>query len=426
MTYGVIMGEYYERILDGILQEYLEYVGAVLIEGTKWCGKTSTAKRLASSKLLIQDPDEKDKILATAMIKPSLLLDGDTPRLLDEWQLAPNLWDAVRYEVDARQAPGQFILTGSASPSDDATRHSGTGRISRVLMRPMSLYESKESNGKVSLEGLFGSLDNIGCKSDLSIERLAITLVRGGWPGLIGIPDRGIHIRMRDHLNSIVNSDVYNVDGITRNPTLIKELLRSISRNISTSASINTIWKDLRGGDNVISDRTVANYIDALRRIFIVEDLPGWSPAMRSKTALRTSHKWHFVDPSLAAAALRLTPKMLMEDFNTFGLLFESLCIRDLRIYSQALDGEVFHYRDKNDLEVDAIIRLDDGRWGAIEIKLGSSEIDVAAKNLFKLKSKIDEEKMGQPSFLMVLTGTEYGYKREDGIYVIPIACLKN
>jgi len=418
--------EYLDRVIDNLLDEILEISGAVLIEGPKWCGKTRTAKEKAKSTLYVQDPDTRDSTLKLADTKPSILLQGKVPRLIDEWQLAPKLWDAVRFAVDERNIPGQFILTGSATPEYDEKRHSGTGRFFKLYMRPMSLYESKESDGSVSLRDLFDSKTKVEGYSELSIEMLASVMARGGWPGLIKDPERSALLKMRNYVDFIANEDMSRVDGIKRDPATVRNLLRSLARNVSTMASTSTIWNDMSGDDDRISDKTVTSYINALRRIFIVEDVPGWSPSLRSKTAMRTSPKRHFADPSIAIAALNTTPEGLLHDFNTYGFMFESLCVRDLRVYSQPIGGEVFHYRDKNGLEIDAIIQLRDDRWGAIEVKLGSKEIEEGARNLLKLREKIDNDKMKRPSFLMILTSTGYTYERDDGVLIVPIGCLKD
>jgi Predicted ATPase (AAA+ superfamily) len=421
-----VKGSYLKRIVDEQLAEYLSASGAVLIEGVKWCGKTSTAKEKAASILLMQDPKKVKQNIALANTDPDILLEGSTPRLIDEWQLAPAIWDAVRNTVDERRMPGQFILTGSSLPADDPTRHSGTGRIFRMMMRPMSLYESGESNGSVSLGDLFKGSAKVRGVFDRSIREIGAALIRGGWPGSIGVNEKVAILNAQMYVEAIINTDISVVDGVSRNPTAVRELLRSLSRNISTQSTMSTIRNDMLGDDDRISDKTVSSYINALRRIFVVEDLPAWNPSLRSKTAVRESPKRHFADPSIAAAVMRLSADGLMEDFKTFGLLFESMCIRDLRVYSQAIDGEVFHYRDKNNLEADAVIHLRDGRWCAAEIKLGSDSIDDGAKNLLKLKNKIDLGKMKEPSFLMVITSSGYAYKRDDGVFVVPIGCLKN
>lgn len=419
--------KYLKRIADRVLQDRLAASGAVLIEGPKWCGKTRTALENSKSHLFMQDPDKAISYLKAADTKPSLLLKGDTPRLLDEWQTAPVLWDAVRFMVDQRGKSGQFILTGSAVPKDNVVQHTGTGRISRLLMRPMSLYESMESNGSVSLKALFDGETEIDNFSTLSIEQITFAIVRGGWPASIGKSEKIALRHAIDYVEAIINADVSRVDGIEKNPVRVRALLRSLSKNISTLATIRTIHDDIAMGDadESISEKTISQYLGALDRIFVTENLPAWNPALRSKTAIRTSPKRQFVDPSIAAAVLRLTPSRLLEDFNYFGFLFESLCDRDLRIYAEAIDGQVFHYRDASGLEADAVIALNDGRWAAVEVKLGSKEIEDAAVHLLELKNKVNTEKMREPSFLMILTGSEIAYRREDGVYVVPLGCLK-
>ena len=416
---------YLSRICDSELQDALDAMGAVLIEGAKWCGKTSTAAKIAQSTLFMQNPDNSRSYLQTADTKPSLLLKGDTPRLLDEWQMAPVLWDAVRFEVDKRGLAGQFILTGSAVPADNITAHTGTGRIARILMRPMSLYESKESNGTVSLAGLFAGNHDIESMSDLDIEQIAFAICRGGFPASVGKADK-IALRMSiDYVEAIINHDISKVDGVEKNPNRVRLLLRSLARNIATMASVQTILNDVEATETSISEKTISAYYNALRRIFVIEPMPAWSPSLRSKTAIRSTLKHHFVDPSIATAVMRINPDALLTDFEYFGFLFEALCARDIRVYAQYIDGEVFHYRDKSGLETDMVTQLRDGRWGAIEVKLGNSQIEQAAENLLKLKNKIDTNKMREPSFLMVLTGGQYAYQRKDGVLIIPIGCLK-
>lgn len=418
---------YKPRIVDEELQLALASSGAVLIEGAKWCGKTSTAAHIAKSIVYMQDPDQARSNLAMADTKPSLLLKGATPRLIDEWQVAPVLWDAVRFHVDQSGERGQFILTGSAVPPENETAHTGTGRISRIRMRPMSLYESGESSGQISLLSLFNGTQEDGeSASDLTIERIAYLLCRGGWPASLELGEK-IAIRMAmDYVDAIINQDVCKVDGIEKNPERVRLLMRSLARNISTAASYQTIKQDIEANDVGISDKTIITYINALRRIFVVDDLPAWSPSLRSKTAIRTSDKRHFTDPSIATAVMRTNPEGILTDFEYFGFLFESLCTRDIRVYVQSIDGDVFHYRDKSGLEADMIVRLRDGRWAAIEVKLGNKQIEEAAQNLLKLKDRIDETKMGMASFLMIITGGQYAYCRRDGIWVVPIGCLKN
>jgi len=417
---------YMFRLCDTDLQIALQSSGAVLIEGAKWCGKTSTASNASRSVLFMQDPDKTGSYLAMADTLPSLLLKGETPLLIDEWQMAPVLWDAVRFEIDKRAETGQFILTGSAVPSDNVTAHTGTGRISRLLLRPMSLFESLESNGAVSLRALFDGELDVEAISGLSIQEIAFALCRGGWPA--SVKQKGATaLRMAvDYVEAVINYDVSRVDKVEKNPERVRLLLRSLARNIATTASYQTIINDLEATDTTISDKTISSYMNALRRIFLVEDLPAWAPSLRSKTAIRTSVKRHFVDPSIATAILRTNPEGILNDFQYFGFLFEALCTRDIRVYAQSNDGEVFHYRDKSGLEADLIIRLHDGRWAAIEVKLGNKQIDLAAKNLLALKNRIDNDKMGEPSFLMVITGGQYAYRRSDGVLVVPIGCLKN
>ncbi len=417
---------YLPRLCDGGLQLSLQSSGAVLIEGAKWCGKTSTAGNASKSVLYMQDPDNAGSNLALADTKPSLLLRGETPRLIDEWQMAPVLWDAVRFEVDKREKTGQFILTGSAVPLDNVTAHTGTGRISRLRMRPMSLFESMESNGTVSLRSLFNGERDVESRSDLSIEEIAFALCRGGWPASIKLQGAAALRTAVDYTEAVINYDVSRVDEVEKNPDRVRLLLRSLARNIATTASNQTIRKDIEATDITISDRTISSYINALRRIFLVEDLPAWSPSLRSRTAIRTSEKKHFVDPSIATAVLRTNPEGILRDFQYFGFLFESLCARDLRVYAQANDGDVFHYRDKSGLESDLIVRLRDGRWAAIEVKLGAKQIEEAAGNLLALKARIDEQKMGEASFLMIITGGQYAYRRNDGVLVVPLACLRD
>ena len=421
------MKKYLPRIADILLERALETSGAVLIEGPKWCGKTSTALEKSSSHLSMQDPDQRLNNLKIADTKPSLLLKGAAPRLIDEWQLAPVLWDSVRHEVDVRGELGQFILSGSAVPIlDEKIAHTGAGRISRIKMRPMSLYESGESSGGISLQELFKSKKSVEGFSVINIEGLAYCIVRGGWPASVTAENSMYAKRVQNYLDAIINMDISQVDGIEKNPQKVEMLIKSLARNISTEASMETLRKDIEGGESdTISNPTVISYLNALQRIFVTEDLQAWNPSLRSKTPLRTSPKRHFVDPSIATAALCINEDKLLTDFNTFGYLFESLCIRDLRVYADYLDGRVYHYRDKTNLECDAIIVLRDGRWGAIEVKMGAKGFDGAAENLNKFQERINTEKMSEPSFLMILSATDIGYTRDDGIHVVPIGCLK-
>jgi len=420
-------GKYMKRVIDGYLKGRLDSVGAILIEGAKWCGKTRTAKEHAASAVYMQDPDLREHYAGMAKLKPSELLKGDTPRLIDEWQLAPILWDAVRFEVDNRNGyPGQFILTGSSVVPDDDIMHSGAGRISRVLMRPMSLFESLESDGSVSLAKLFEYPVNISGYSEMSLENISHCIVRGGWPESVGKDEKAAIDRTQDYVNTIIHADLSAVDGVRRDPRLALNILRSFSRNISTTASMSTIRDDVFGSGSGVTEKTMASYVAALKRLFVIEDQPAWNPSMRSRSALRASPKRHFVDPSIAATMFHSSSRGLMKDLNTMGFLFESLCVRDLRVYAQVIGGEIYHYRDRTDLEVDAIVHLRDGRWGAVEMKLGHDRIDEAVKNLLKVKNKVDTDKMQSPSFLMVITSSGYAYEREDGVLVVPIGCLKD
>lgn len=377
--------------------------------------------------MYLQDPDTRLNNLKIAETKPSLLLKGDTPRLIDEWQLAPVLWDSVRHEADLRGELSQFILTGSATPiMDEKLSHTGAGRISRLRMRTMSLFESEESTGEVSLKELFDSKIDIESSTDLTIEKLAHVIVRGGWPASVVLDNEMALKRVQDYIDAIIQSDISKVDGIEKNRQKVEQLLKSLARNISTSASLATIQKDSEEGESEsISVPTVTSYITALQRLFVIEDLHAWLPSIRSKTPLRSAVKRHFTDPSIATALLDIDQKKLLTDFNMFGYLFESLCIRDLRVYADYLGAKVFHYRDKSELECDAVVVLRDGRWGAIEVKMGSKEFDKAANNLFRLKERIDTSKMQEPSFMMILSATNIGYTRKDGIYVVPIGSLK-
>jgi predicted AAA+ superfamily ATPase len=417
--------EYKKRVADKELLELLESSGAVLIEGAKWCGKTSTGLNAASSVIYMQNEDNAGMYKQMASTKPSLLLEGETPRLIDEWQDAPVLWNAVRFAVDQRQKTNQFILTGSAVPKDDDKRHSGTGRIARLRMRPMSLWESNESSGKISLQQLFDNEPDVAETSEMTLEMLAFALCRGGWPASIQKTGKVALRTARNYVDEVVELDVHRLDGIERNAQRVRKLMQSLARNVSTMASNETVMADVTANDTTLSPTTFASYMNALRRIFVVDDVDAWLPSLRSRTAIRTSPKRHFVDPSIPAVLLRLTPEGLLKDFKTFGFLFEDLCARDLRVYAQAIDGDVYHYRDKNELECDLIISRRNGQWAGVEVKLGKNEEDDAAANLLKLASKIDETKMQKPSFLMILTGGQFAYRRPDGVYVVPIGCLK-
>ena len=416
--------DYLPRIVDDLLEKKMRLFGGVLIEGCKWCGKSTTAKRKAKSIIEFQNPATYENNLEIARTRPDLLLDEEKPLLIDEWQVAPAIWDAIRYDVDKTNLKGQYLLTGSATPLEKAPKHSGTGRIARLLMRPMSLYESQNSTGEISLKKIFDQQQKIEGKSNLELEDIAFLIAKGGWPRVATVNEEDALLVAREYLEAVIHEDIQTLDGVDRNPTRVRTVLRSLARNISTTANLSVIKKDPEMSDDVISEKTIADYIKALEKMYLIEDVVARSPKLRSKTEIRVTPKREFVDPSLAVAALRATDKDLLKDFKTFGLLFEALCIRDLRIYMESLDGEVFFYRDRNGLEADAILHLNNGDWAAVEIKLGTEEtINETAKNLLKLKNIID---MREPKFLMVLTATKYAYQREDGVLVVPIGCLKN
>jgi len=420
--------EYLHRVADDLLEKKLRSSAAVLIEGPKWCGKTSTGEQMANSVIYIQDPDKRDSYRKMADTQPSLLLEGETPRLLDEWQSIPVLWDAVRFAADKRKKMQQFILTGSATPLDEDSEmeHTGLGRIARMRMRPMSLWESKESAGQVSLQALFDGTQEMGLfENPLSIKDLAYVMCRGGWPGALQLEKEVALDVAFNYLDELIQVDVNKVDGSEKNPDRVRSILRSYARNISTMTTAATIMKDVKANDISITDKTLSNYLTALRRLFVVEDVKAWQPSLRSKTGIRTSDKRHFVDTSIATAVLELTPVSILEDFNLFGYLFEDFCVRDLRTYIEPLRGSVYHYHDNSNLEADVILRLHDGRWAAVEVKTGTREIEDASANLIKLSKEVDTDKIGKPAFLMVLTGGEFAYRREDGVYVVPIGCLK-
>lgn len=425
------MNDYKPRIVDQLLADKLEAMGAVLIEGPKFCGKTTTGEQQAKSILYMADPETKERNLTMASTNIKRLLAGDTPRLIDEWQIAPQLWDAIRFEVDHRRTDGQFLLTGSSVPADSSQIfHSGTGRFGWIKMRTMSLWESGESSGDVSLGKLFRNDNHVDGSSRIDSERLAFLVCRGGWPkSVLKQSARAALIEAREYVEAVCRSDISRVDGVSRNPERAFRILRSYARNQGGQVPLSTILADIRTNDeSELAEFTVQTYITALKRIFVIEDMPAWSPNLRSKTAIRTSDTRYFTDSSIAAAALGLGPDDLLDDPNTFGLMFETMAVRDLRVYADALDGQVYHYRDKNGLECDAIIHLRNGKYGMIEIKLGGNKlIEAGASTLKTLAAKIDTDKMRAPSFLMVLTGVgEYAYMREDGVAVVPIGCLRH
>ncbi len=426
------MNGYRHRIIDGLLQKKLQAKGAILIEGPKWCGKTTTAEEFAASKILLARPDTKEHFKSLLEIDTDTALTGDTPMLIDEWQTVPKLWDAVRYMVDQRRKMGQFILTGSVVPDKNAEQereHSGTGRFAWLTMRPMTLFESGESNGKVSIETLFNSPTKILEKNYLTLQDIAFLICRGGWPMAVGLSQEAALEQAFDYYDAVTKEDITRVDGVKRASERVQRLMRAYARHQGTQASISTLKADLRNNDiTALDDDTINSYLDALKKIFVVEDMPAWNPNLRSKTAIRTADTRYFVDPSIATAALGLGPADLMNDLNTMGLFFETLCIRDLRVFAEALNGKVYHYRDKNGLECDAVIHLRNGQYGLIEIKLGGeSLINNGVETLNSLANQIDTSLMKSPAFKMVLTATgEYAYRRpHDDIYVVPIGCLK-
>ena len=418
--------------MDSLLEKKLQAKGAVLIEGPKWCGKTTTAEEIAVSKIMLAKPDIKDHFKSLLEIDSDAALTGDTPMLIDEWQTVPKLWDAVRYTVDHRHAMGQFIFTGSAVPNQEAEKereHSGTGRFAWLTMRPMTLFESGESNGTVSLGELFTAPEKILQKNGLKLSDIAFLICRGGWPIAIGLPEEAALEQAFDYYDAVTKEDVTNVDGIKRSSERVQRLMRAYARHQGTQAPIATLKEDLKNNDTTTLDEdTISSYLDALRKIFVVEDMPAWNPNLRSKTAIRTTDTRYFVDPSIATAALGLGPTDLMNDLNSMGFFFEAMCVRDLRVFAEALNGKVYHYRDKSGLECDAVVHLRNGQYGLIEIKLGGdSLIKDGATTLNALEEQIDTTRMKSPAFKMILTATgEYAYRRtEDGIYVVPIGCLK-
>lgn len=424
------MKDYKKRIADDILRDKLEGKGAVLIEGPKWCGKTTTAEQIAESVLYMNDPANIEQNISMAQIAPSKLLEGKTPRLIDEWQIAPKLWDALRFEIDHRGKQGQFILTGSAVPPEtDEIKHSGTGRFSFLTMRTMSLYESEESSGEVSLKDLFSAPLSISGYSDCNIDRLAFFICRGGWPQAVGMRERPALQQASDYCDGVIRSDINRADNINKNPERVRRLMRSLARAQGSQTPISVIAGDISANEgSPIDSDSVARYIEALKKIFVVEDMPAWNTNLRSKTAIRTSDTRYYTDPSIAAAMLGLGPKDLLADLDTFGFLFEALAVRDLRVYADSLGGNVYHYRDKDGLECDAVIHLRNGSYGLAEIKLGGDKlIEEGADSLKTLANKIDTSKSPAPSFLAVITGVgNYAYRRTDGVYIIPITTLKN
>ena len=423
------MRTYKSRIADDLLQARLRRKGAVLIEGPKWCGKTTTAEQHAASILYMADPQKRKQNLQAAKMNVGNILNGAVPRLIDEWQIAPTLWDSVRFEVDQRNEVGQFILTGSSvPPKSDEIYHSGTGRFAKLLMRPMSLFESGESSGSVKLQDLFQHSDSIEGESKIDIAELAYLICRGGWPGALGLSREDALGQAFDYYDLVCDSDVSRVDDVVRNAQRVRLLMRSYARHQGSMATVGTILSDMKANEaSDLSDNTIYDYIKVLKKIFVIEDMPAWNPNLRSKTAIRTSDNRYFIDPSIATAALGIGPNELIDDLETMGLFFETLAVRDLRVYADALDGQVYHYRDKSGLECDTVLHLRNGSYGLIEIKLGGDDlIESGAKSLKALSEAIDTTRMHQPSFMMVLTGIgDFPYRRDDDVWVVPIGCLR-
>jgi predicted AAA+ superfamily ATPase len=418
------MKQYQERLIEKTIQRQMEAIGAIVLEGPKWCGKSTTAARFAKTVVKLQNPITYKQYQSFATTSIENLLNGEKPLMFDEWQKIPEIWDFIRFDIDENGGTGQYILTSSAKPVEDGYRHTGTGRITKITMRPMSLWESKDSTGEVSLKDVFDGKHDIFGKSKLSLDDIAFVTCRGGWPESVVKQNQALTLAT-DYFKALTTEDINSLDGVKRNPRRAVAVLRSYARNISTFATNATLLADIFVNDTTMDAKTLASYISAFTKLFVIEDVLAWSPKLRSKAIIRSAAKRQFVDPSIAAIALNAKPNDLINDLNTFGFLFESLCDRDLRIYADHLGGEVYHYHDADGLEADAILHLPDGRWGAVEIKLGGDLIDEAAKNLLKLKKKVDTDKVNEPSFLMVLTAAPNAYKRPDGVLVVPITCLK-
>lgn len=426
------MDNYKHRIIDNLLEKKLQAKGAILIEGPKWCGKTTTAEEFAKSKVMLARPDVKENFRNLLEIDMDVALDGASPMLIDEWQTVPKLWDAVRYTVDTRRKMGQFILTGSAVPDKDDEKeieHSGTGRFAWLTMRPMSLYESGESKGNVSLKELFEGKETLMEKSELTLRDIAFLICRGGWPMAVDLPEEASLEQAYDYYEAVTKEDIIRVDGAKRSSLRAQRLMRAYARNQGGQVSIKSLREDLEYNDSTkMDDDTITEYLDALRKIFVIEDMPAWNPNLRSKTAIRTADTRYFVDPSIAIAALGIGPDDLISDLKTMGFMFETMCVRDLRVYAEALGGNVYHYRDKSGLECDAVMHLRNGNYGLIEIKLGGETlINAGVETLKKLEDRIDLDRMKAPAFKMILTATgNYAYRRpEDGIFIVPIGSLK-
>lgn len=413
--------DYRPRTVDDELARQLAAVGAVVLEGPKAVGKTATASQQAASVVYLDtDPGARE----AASVDPRLVLEGAVPRLIDEWQVVPDVWNHVRREVDSRGRPGQFILTGSAVPADDVTRHSGAGRLARVRLRPMTLFEQGHSSGKVSLVTLFDGQSPSSAVSDLTVPQLVDRVCAGGWPAMQDMDVNDAQQALKNYLAEVARTDIRRVDGASRDPEKVGRVMRSLARNVATQVAATVIAADTAGDGEPVDRKTAQEYLGALGRLMVIEDQPAWAPRLRSRSNLRTSAKRHFVDPCLAVAALAASPQRLLADLKYFGFLFESLVVRDLRVYGQPLAGRVLHYRDNTGLEVDVIIELADGRWAAIEVKLGVSQVDAAAANLRNFVARVDLATCGEPAFLGVVTANGYAYKRPDGIIVIPVGTL--
>lgn len=420
---------YKKRIVDNIIETKLKGKGAVLIEGPKWCGKTTTSSRFAKSTIVMTDPKSEKENLLLAEVNPELLLEGNTPRLIDEWQVAPKLWDAIRFVVDKRNDEGQFLLTGSSTPVNrDDIDHSGAGRFAWVTMRTMSLYESGDSTGEVSLSDVFKG-KNINGTNKLTLNDITYLICRGGWPKSVTMEPEIALEQPFDYIDAIVKTDASKVDGIVKNEERLRKFLRAYSRNVSTQVTLTSLKEDMIVNDvDSLNEDTISLYINAFKKMFVIEEMEAWNPNLRSKTAIRTSDTRYFVDPSIASSSLGLGPSDLIKNLNTCGLFFENLVVRDLRVYAESLKGNVYHYRDASNLECDAVVHLRNGEYGLVEIKLGGDKlIEEGVKNLLDLANKIDTDKMNKPSFLMIITATSnYAYRRPDGVYVVPIGCLKD
>lgn len=421
--------KYIKRIVDKEIKEKLSISGAVVIKGPKWCGKTTSAKQVAKSVLEMQNPDLQENYIELANTRPSLLLEGEKPRLIDEWQIVPKLWNAVRYSVDNIGETNQYILTGSATPKEDDTMHSGVGRFSFITMKPMTLFESGDSNGKISLKDILdGKREIDGIRTDLDYEKIAHVLCRGGWPSSISIPEKQALQIAKNYIEVLCESDISKVDGVKRNPSLARAILKAYARQVSTIGSNQSIIADVRANYSDVSDRTIMDYMNILKKLYIIDEIEAWNPNIRSKTSIRTANKKSMIDPSLAVAALGCSPKEIMLDIETYGLLFENLVNRDLSVYVNSIGGTLKHYRDRYNLECDNVVHFDDGRYALIETKLGGTRVKEAEEHLLELQKLIveNEPKLGKPEFLMVITGTEMAYTTEKGILVVPIGCLKD